>query len=150
MRPNKLRQLLNAGQPTIGTRVHSTWPSIVELIGHTGLFDYVEFLAEYAPFDLYALDNFCRAVELFDYRVVARQFTELIGKRLGIQYQQVSAYERDITFPRKGRLIQICELLNAINGGQGCLESRSCRVHHSRNGPARDARVQEYPGLKYR
>jgi 4-hydroxy-2-oxoheptanedioate aldolase len=66
MRPNKLREKLDAGQPTIGTRVHSTWPSIVEVIGHTGLFDYVEFLAEYAPFDLYALDNFCRAVELFD------------------------------------------------------------------------------------
>jgi 2-keto-3-deoxy-L-rhamnonate aldolase RhmA len=66
MRPNKLRELLNAGQPTLGTRVHSTWPSIIEVIGHTGLFDYVEFLAEYAPFDLYALDNFCRAAELFD------------------------------------------------------------------------------------
>jgi 2-keto-3-deoxy-L-rhamnonate aldolase RhmA len=66
MRSNKLRELLDNGQPTIGTRVHSTWPSIVEVIGHTGLFDYVEFVAEYAPFDLYALDNFCRAIELFD------------------------------------------------------------------------------------
>jgi len=66
MRPNRFRELLNAGQPTIGTRVQSTWPSIVEVLGHTGMFDYVEFLAEYAPFDLYALDDFCRAVELFD------------------------------------------------------------------------------------
>jgi 2-keto-3-deoxy-L-rhamnonate aldolase RhmA len=66
MRQNKLRALLDSGQPTIGTRVHNTWPSIVEAIGHTGMFDYVEFLAEYAPFDLDALDNFCRAVELFD------------------------------------------------------------------------------------
>jgi 2-keto-3-deoxy-L-rhamnonate aldolase RhmA len=66
MRPNKLRERLNAGQPTIGTHVHSTWPSIVEAVGHTGMFDYVEFVAEYAPFDLYALDNFCRAVELFE------------------------------------------------------------------------------------
>jgi 2-keto-3-deoxy-L-rhamnonate aldolase RhmA len=66
MRPNRLRDLLKTDQPTIGTRVHSTWPSIVEVIGHTGMFDYVEFVAEYAPFDLYALDNFCRAVELFD------------------------------------------------------------------------------------
>lgn len=66
MRPNKLRKTLNAGRPTVGTRVQSTWPSIVEVIGHSGMFDYVEFLAEYAPFDLYALDNFCRAVELFD------------------------------------------------------------------------------------
>ncbi len=64
MRPNKLRDLLRDDKPSIGTRVHSTWPSVVEAIGHTGMFDYVEFLAEYAPFDLYALDNFCRAAEL--------------------------------------------------------------------------------------
>ncbi len=36
-----------------------------------------------------------------------------LANRLGIQYQQVSASERDLTFPRKGRLIQICEILNA-------------------------------------
>lgn len=66
MRPNKLRKLLNDGQPTVGTHVHGNWPSIVEIIGHTGMFDYVEFVAEYGPFDLESLDNFCRAVELFD------------------------------------------------------------------------------------
>ena len=52
MRPNKLRQLLNDGQPSVATHVHSTWPSIIEVLGHTGMFDYVEFVAEYAPFDL--------------------------------------------------------------------------------------------------
>ena len=57
MRPNKLRELLRDGRPSVGTRVHSTWPSVVEAIGHTGMFDYVEFLAEYAPFDLYALEE---------------------------------------------------------------------------------------------
>jgi 4-hydroxy-2-oxoheptanedioate aldolase len=36
------------------------------------MFDYVEFLAEYAPFDLYALDNLCRAVELFDMTAVIK------------------------------------------------------------------------------
>lgn len=72
MRSNKLRELLDAGQPTIGTHVHSTWPSIVEVVGHTGVFDYVEFVGEYAPFDLYALDNFCRAVELFDMAAVIK------------------------------------------------------------------------------
>jgi hypothetical protein len=46
--------------------VHATWPGLVETIGHTSAFDYVEFLAEYAPFDLYALDDFCRAAELYD------------------------------------------------------------------------------------
>ncbi len=71
-RPNKLRELLDTGKPSIGTRVHSTWPSIAEIIGHTGIFDYVEFLAEYAPFDLYALDDFCRAVELFEMSAVIK------------------------------------------------------------------------------
>ena len=66
MRRNKLRQLLDANEPTLGTHIHSTWPSIVEMVGHTGVFDYVEFVSEYAPFDLYTLDNICRAVELFD------------------------------------------------------------------------------------
>ncbi len=61
---NKLRDLLAADAPTIGTHLHSTWPSVVEVVGHTGMFDYVEFVAEYAPFDLFALDNLCRAAEL--------------------------------------------------------------------------------------
>lgn len=66
MRRNKLRELLNAGQPTLGTHVHSTWPSVIEALGHTGLYDYVEFVGEYAPFDLHDLDNLCRAAELYD------------------------------------------------------------------------------------
>ena len=64
MRPNTLRELLTAGKPTLGTHIHSTWPSVVEAIGHTGMFDYVEFVAEYGPFDLHDLDNLCRAAEL--------------------------------------------------------------------------------------
>jgi 4-hydroxy-2-oxoheptanedioate aldolase len=93
MRPNKLRQLLNAGKPSIGTRVHSTWPSVVEAIGHTGMFDYVEFLAEYAPFDLYALDNFCRAVELFDMSAIIKVDQEprgfLAQRGIGAGFQGV-------------------------------------------------------------
>ena len=66
MRPNKLRTLLNEGKPSLSTHVHTTWPSVAEVLGHTGLYDYVEFVAEYGPFGLFELDNFCRAVELFD------------------------------------------------------------------------------------
>jgi len=66
MRPNKLRELLNAGKPSIGTRVNIVWPAVVEVIGHTGQYDYVEFLAEYAPFTMEDLNNFCRAAELYD------------------------------------------------------------------------------------
>ena len=64
MRKNTFRELLTAGKPTLGTHIHTTWPSVVEAIGHTGMFDYVEFVAEYGPFDLHDLDNLCRAAEL--------------------------------------------------------------------------------------
>lgn len=64
MKKNKLRELLQSGKPTLGTRLHNLWPAYVEAVGHSGMFDYVEFLAEYAPFDLDGLDNFCRAAEL--------------------------------------------------------------------------------------
>lgn len=66
IRPNKLREILRAGKPSFSTHLHSMWPSMVEAAGHAGVFDYIEFSGEYAPFDLFSLDNFCRAVELFD------------------------------------------------------------------------------------
>jgi 4-hydroxy-2-oxoheptanedioate aldolase len=65
MRRNRLRELLKADQPSLGTHLHSSWPSIVELVGHSRMFDYIEFVAEYAPYDLYALENLGRAVDLF-------------------------------------------------------------------------------------
>ena len=64
MRPNILRQKLDAGQPTLGTHLLSCWPTLVEIVGQTGLYDYVEFTAEYAPFDLHDLDNLGRALEV--------------------------------------------------------------------------------------
>jgi 2-keto-3-deoxy-L-rhamnonate aldolase RhmA len=66
MRRNKLRELLRAGKPTLGTHIHSTWPNVIEAIGHTGQYDYVEFVAEYAPYTLHDLDNMARAAELYD------------------------------------------------------------------------------------
>ena len=66
MRANRLRELLESGKPSLGTHIHSSWPSTIELVGLSGMFDYVEFVAEYAPYDLYALDNLGRAVELFE------------------------------------------------------------------------------------
>ena len=66
MRPNPLREKLNAGEQTVSTHIHSVWPSVVEAIGHTGVYDYVEFVAEYGPSDLHDLDNLCRAAELYN------------------------------------------------------------------------------------
>jgi 4-hydroxy-2-oxoheptanedioate aldolase len=65
MRENRLRKLINEGKPSFGTRIQSSWPTIAELVGRSQKFDYVEFLAEYAPYDLYALDNLGRAIELY-------------------------------------------------------------------------------------
>ena len=64
MKVNTLREKLNGNEPTLSTHIHSTWPSVVEAVGHTGLYDYVEFVAEYGSFGLHELDNFCRAAEL--------------------------------------------------------------------------------------
>jgi 2-keto-3-deoxy-L-rhamnonate aldolase RhmA len=64
MRPNTFRGLLKSGKPTLCTRLYTISPSMVEAAGHTGMFDYIEFAAEYVPWDLEGLDNFCRALEL--------------------------------------------------------------------------------------
>jgi 2-keto-3-deoxy-L-rhamnonate aldolase RhmA len=64
LRKNRLREIVEAGRPSLGTRLSITWPTIVELIGYTRHFDYVEFLAEYSPYDLYTLENLGRALEL--------------------------------------------------------------------------------------
>jgi 4-hydroxy-2-oxoheptanedioate aldolase len=66
---------------------------VVEVVGHTGVFDYVEFVAEYAPFDLYTLDNFCRAVELFDMSAMIKVDQEprrfIAQRAIGAGFQSV-------------------------------------------------------------
>lgn len=93
MRANKFRELLKANKPTIGTHIHTTWPSIVEAIGHTGTYDYVEFVAEYGPFDLYAFDDMCRAAELYDMSMMVKVDQEPRGfiaqRAIGSGFQSV-------------------------------------------------------------
>lgn len=67
MRTNRLRELLDSGRPSIGTRLHSAWPTVIELVGLSESIDYVEILAEYAPYDAFSLENQGRAIELFDH-----------------------------------------------------------------------------------
>lgn len=64
IRTNRLRELLQKGSPSLGTRVESTWPYITEIASSSGLFDYVEFEGEYTPYDQADLENICRASEL--------------------------------------------------------------------------------------
>lgn len=62
---NKLRDIINAGGFSVATRVNSSWPLITELVGKAG-FDYVEFLAEYAPVTQHDFENIARAAELWN------------------------------------------------------------------------------------
>lgn len=93
MRRNLLRERLNAGQPTVGTHILSCWPTLVELIGHSGQYDYVEFTAEYAPFDMHDLDNLGRAFEVANLggmiKIEQTQYTHQAMRAIGSGFQSV-------------------------------------------------------------
>lgn len=63
-RPNRLRLALAQGRPTLGTRVETTWPFITELAASSGMYDYIQFDGEYAPYTQADVENICRASEL--------------------------------------------------------------------------------------
>ena len=65
MRINKLRELIDADKPSFGMNVTVDSPDVVEIIGKTGLVDYIEFEAEYMPYSLHSLDNLARGTELY-------------------------------------------------------------------------------------
>src|SRR6202020_3279059 len=93
MRHNRLRALLTANQPTLGTHLLSTWPTLVELVGFAGNYDYVEFTAEYSPFDMHDLDNLGRALELKGLagmiKVEQTQWTHQAMRAIGSGFQSV-------------------------------------------------------------
>ena len=66
MRKNKLREIIKSGETSIGARMLAVWPGFVEVIGNTGVIDYIEFVGEYSPWDLHDLENIGRATELYD------------------------------------------------------------------------------------
>jgi len=93
MRRNLLRARLDAGQPTVGTHILSAWPTLVELIGHSGQYDYVEFTAEYAPFTMHDLDNLGRSFELMNMagmiKIEQTQYTHQAMRAIGSGFQSV-------------------------------------------------------------
>ena len=93
MRRNLLRARLDAGQPTVGTHILSAWPTLVELIGHSGQYDYVEFTAEYAPFTMHDLDNLGRSFELMNMagmiKIEQTQYTHQAMRAIGAGFQSV-------------------------------------------------------------
>src|SRR6201996_3190945 len=93
MRHNRFRELLTAGKPTLGTHLLSSWPTLVELVGQAGNYDYVEFTAEYAPFHMHDLDNLGRALELKDLagmiKIEQTQGTHQAMRAIGSGFQSV-------------------------------------------------------------
>ncbi len=94
MRPNRLREKLDAGLPTLGTHILSAWPTLVELIGAAGgHYDYVEFTAEYAPFTMHDLDNLGRAFELAGIggmiKIEQGEYTHQAMRAIGSGFQSV-------------------------------------------------------------
>ena len=66
MKENKLRRLLKEGKGSVSTRIWSPWATMMEAASSAGVFDYLEFVAEYAPYDLIQLENMARACEVHD------------------------------------------------------------------------------------
>ena len=60
---NKIRKLINEGTPMVNTRIWSPWGTTAESAAASGSFDYLEFLAEYVPYDMRELENLVRACE---------------------------------------------------------------------------------------
>jgi len=93
MRHNRFRELLTAGKPTVGTHLLSAWPTLVELVGSAGNFDYIEFTAEYAPFHMHDLDNLGRALELKNLagmiKIEQTQWTHQAMRAIGSGFQSV-------------------------------------------------------------
>lgn len=93
MRRNRLRQKLDRGEPTLGTHILSTWPTLVELIGQSGQYDYVEFTAEYGPFTMHDLDNLGRALEVAGIggmmKVEQTQWTHQTMRAIGSGFQSI-------------------------------------------------------------
>src|SRR5437870_12385023 len=108
MCPSRLRELLNSGQPTLGTHIHITWPSIIELVRHSCMFDYIEFLGEYAPYDLYALENLGRAVELFPHMTAMMKIEQEPRTYLAIRALGSGIQNLLFADPRTVRDVEAC------------------------------------------
>ncbi len=93
LKENRLRELMRNGEPTLGTRIQIIWPAVTELIGYTQMYDYVEFLSEYAPYTLYDFGDLARAAELVGIssmiKIDQEPRTYLAGRALSAGIQNV-------------------------------------------------------------
>ncbi len=129
MKKNRMRELLDAGKPTIGTHMVTVSPEIVEVIGHSGAFDYIELCGQYASWSLPALDNFARAVELFPHMSSMMKVEQ--DPRLFITTKSLGAGIQNVLFADCRSAAEVKECLRGVraatpeDGGlQGCVIRR--------------------------
>lgn len=72
MTKNYLREILNQGGTSIATRISSRWGLTTELAAYSGSYDYIEYVLEYAPFQVEDLENLARTCELHSMGSVAK------------------------------------------------------------------------------
>ena len=135
MRPNRFHQLLREGRPTFGTQLFTMWPTIVEVVGHTGNFDYIEFSGEYAPYDLNQLENWVRATELHGLSSMIKLDQEprvwLSERAIGAGFQSVLF--ADIRTPDEVRAAVKAVRADAPGHGgiHGVADRRSALMNHA-------------------
>lgn len=129
MKENRLRELLNEGKPTIGTHIVTTSPEIVEIIGHSGFFDYIELCGQYAIWTLPGLDNFARTVELFPHMSSMMKIEQ--EPRLFIATRTMGAGIQNVLFTDCQSADEVRECIRMVrpatpedNGYQGCVIRR--------------------------
>jgi 2-keto-3-deoxy-L-rhamnonate aldolase RhmA len=141
MRKNSLRERMKAGQPSLGTRLEGQWPTMVEVIGHTGMFDYVEIIAEYAPYTLFSLDNIGRAIQLFDnlsgmIKVEQESRTHLAVRAISSGIQNI-LFSDIRTAEEAQECVQAVRAETPLTGGRhGARHGRDVRVHMDAGTPA--------------
>jgi 2-keto-3-deoxy-L-rhamnonate aldolase RhmA len=129
MKKNRLRELLDAGKPTIGTHMITMSPEIVEVIGHSGAFDYIELCGQYTTWTLPDLDNFARAVELFPHMSSMMKVEQ--EPRLFIASRSLGAGIQNVLFADCRSADEVRQCIRMVrpatpeeNGYQGCVIRR--------------------------
>jgi len=130
MKNNKLRELLNAGKPSIGTHMITTSPQVVEVIGYSGAVDYIELVGEYASWGLIDLENFARAVELFPHMSSMMKIDQ--EPRVFITTRSLDCGIQNILFTDVHSAAEVKECIRAVRpetpedgGVHGCSMRRS-------------------------
>jgi 2-keto-3-deoxy-L-rhamnonate aldolase RhmA len=129
MRRNSIRERLRSGKPTISTRLQLSDPIVVETVGHSGAFDYVEFLAEYSSFGLRTLEEFCRAAELHSLGTMIK--VDLANNRFVAQ-RSVGAGFESVLFTDARSAGDVREFMNILapdTPGNGGMFSVAARRH---------------------